>query len=413
MDAALAAAVRRLAGDLRETDSIARLSDQRIGLLIEGVGSLDETATVARKALRSLRETVDVEGGKVSLSPSLGVALYPREAGDGCTLMHRAEGAMRRALAEGGGVCRFSSDRVDYEAREGMVLEKAFGIAFERRDLRLGFWPEVHLKGRLTGLAADIFWHHPDQGWLPAARSLADTDDPLLIKGIVDWSLASAAEHILAWRRDDLALHRLSLAIPFRRRLALANLERAIDEQVAARQVAPACIELDLHEELVVDDARRGSADLAGLDATGVRLALDDFGEGNAAIQHLRHDLLDGLKLAPARCRGQQDGERDKRLARGLIGLGRHLDLEVTAKITDDRALVGRLKRAGCTAVRLSEALPSMSAEVATAWLRAVAARPEPGPTAQPLPQPETLVPGTRRRQDSDAGTPTPADRQP
>lgn len=410
-DAALAAAGRRLAGDLRETDSLARLSDQRIGLLMEGGHGLDQTATVVRKALRLLRTDIDVRGRSVTLKPSIGIALYPREAGDGRTLIRQAEAAMRRALAEGGIGCRFGSERVDYEAREGMVLEKAFSIAFERRELRLGFYPEIRLKGRLTGLAAEMLWHHPDRGWLPAAPALSGTDDPALIEGIANWSLAGAAEQILAWKREGLTPHRLSLAMPFCRRPALAYMVRAAREQIEPRDVAPGCFELDLREELVLEDTRRGSADLVDLKTTGIRLSLDDFGEGSAAIQHLRHDLLDGLKLASSVCKGLQDVARGAKLAHGLIGLGRHLDLDVTAKVGADRRLVSQLKRLGCASVQFSETFTSMSAEAATAWLRAVAERPGPGAGKPPASPPETLVPGARLRHGDGVSSSAPPDR--
>jgi len=222
-DIVLAETGRRLAGDLRETDSIARLSNRRLALLIEGIRSLDHAATVARKVLRQLRTPIDLEHQKTEIIPSMGVAIYPREGMDGDLLMRQAEAAMRRAIAEGGGCCRFSSDRVDCEAREGMILEKAFGMAFERRELRLNFHPEVCMNGKQNGLACEISWHHPDRGWLPLDSRLADTDDEALIKGIADWALASTAEQLLAWQRAGLKQPCLSLALPFRRRPALST----------------------------------------------------------------------------------------------------------------------------------------------------------------------------------------------
>ena len=108
--------------------------------------------------------------------------------------MRQAEAAMRRAVEEGGGCCRFSSERVDREAQNGIILAKAFANAFEHRELRLRFHPEIGRSGRVQGLAGAVFWRHPDQGWLPMGHPLADTDDETLIKGIADWSLAAAAE---------------------------------------------------------------------------------------------------------------------------------------------------------------------------------------------------------------------------
>ena len=152
-DAVLAGAGKELADALRKTDSIARLSDRRLALLIEGMRNLDHAATVARKTLRILRMPIDIEGRTITMVPSIGIAIYPHVGGDGGALMRQAEAALRLAMDEDGGNCRFGSERIDHEAREGIILEKAFTLAFEHRELRLRFHPEVRRNGRLAGLA--------------------------------------------------------------------------------------------------------------------------------------------------------------------------------------------------------------------------------------------------------------------
>ncbi len=402
IDTALAAVGKRLAGALRETDSVARLSSQQLALLIEGMRSLDHAATVARKVLRLLRTPIDVDDHAVILTPSIGIAVYPREGGEGDALIRQTEAAMRRAIDEGGGCYRFASERLDHEAREGAILEKAFNIAFDHRELRLRFHPEVHQTGRPAGLGGLIFWRHPDQGWLPMDHMLANTDDETLIKGIADWSLAAAAEQILAWQQDGLKPPRLSLAIPFLQRPALAILKQAVREQVEKRHVSPRLIEIDLQEDLVLEDARRGYSDLASLKATGIRLALDDFGKGRTAIQDLRHDLLDGLKLTPELHRDLTGNKLKETRVRALISLGHNLGLDVTARDARDQHLFTLLKQLGCDVIQLT-ALSPMSADAAAAWLRTMSSE-TPLPTARP----QILVPKIRSQHQANVKSPPP-----
>lgn len=369
-DVALAEAGRRLADDLRETDSIARLADCKLGLLIEGMRTPNHAAMVAKKILRRLRSSVDVDGKAIDLIPSMGIAIYPREGGESDLLLRRAEAALRQALAEGGGCCRFSSERVDHEAREGMVQEKAFVAAFERRELRLRFHPEVHFGAGRTGLAGEVFWRHPDQGWLPLDTRLAVSDDEMLIKGIADWALAAAAEQLLAWEQRGLKQPRLTLSMPFRRRPTLALLKHAVLEQVAPRGIAADRIELEIAEDLVLADIRHGFSDLAELEATGIRLALDGFGQGRIAIQDLGSDVLDSVRLAPGLCRRLVEDDRAKTLIRALVNFGHDLGLSVTAKGARDHHQFALLKQLGCDAVQLAAALPPMSAAAAASWLR-------------------------------------------
>lgn len=407
IDAALAAAGRRLIGGLRETDSVARLADRRLGLLIEGMHTLDHAATVARKALRTLRAPLDVDGASISVTPSIGVAVYPHEGGEGDMLMRRADAALRRAVAEGGGCCRFASDRIDCEAREVMVLEKAFTTAFEHRDLCLRFHPEMQVAKRIPLLAAEVFWRHPDRGWLPLGDTQADSDDETLIKGITDWSLAAAAEQLLIWRREGLELPRLSITIPFRHISTLSFLERTVTEEIVPRKIAPDRIELDLHGSLILGDAKIGSADLVRLEATGIRLALDAFGKGRIAIQDLRHDLLDSLKLAPELYRDlpMPNDDRGETLLGALIDLGHHLGLTVTAKGAANQHQFDLLKRLGCDAVQLA-ALPAMSASAADTWLRTLSADDSSHALKRGTLPAEILVPKTPTRGRTEAPSP-------
>lgn len=396
IESALHGIGRRLVSELRETDSVARLSEKRLGLLIEGMRGLDQTANVARKVLRLLRLPVDVDGHPIAFVPSIGVAIYPREGGEGDALMQKAEAAMRHAIAEGGGCCRFGSERFDREAREGMILDKAFKSAFERRELRLRFHPDIALTGGPNGLGSEVAWRHPDRGWLPFGPPLSETDDVMLIKGIVDWALASAAEQLLTWNSDKLALRRLSLALPFRYPPALAILKQAVLEQVSARNVATDQIEIDLPAALVMEDARLGGSDLSDLKTTGVRLALDGFGEGRFAVNDLRQHALDSVKLAPDLCRDLQGDGRHNATLHALINLGRNLGLNVTAKGARDQRQFAVLKHLGCDSVQLSTALPPMSADAARVWLGTTISPPMASEPTRPTP--EILVPDKRPR---------------
>ena len=406
-DGALAETGRRLVDDLRETDSVARLADRRLALLIEGMRTLDHAATVARRALRILQAPLTVEGQEIIVTPSIGIAVYPYEGGDADMLMRRAEAATRRAISEGGGCCRFASERIDCEARELIVMERAFASAFEHRDLCLRFHPEIHLAMRRPGLAAEISWRHPEQGWLPLDASQADTEDETLIKGVVDWSLAAAAEQLIAWRRDDIELPHLSITIPFQRRPTLSLLERAVTAELITRKIAPDRIGLDLQASLILADAEQAFADLASLHRKGIRLAIDAFGQERIAIQDLPYDLLDGLKLSPCLHREQPGKDRNEMLLGALVGLGHHLRLTVTAKGARDQRQFGLLKRLGCDSVQLS-ALPAMSASAAGTWLRTLSVDKTRRASRQSALAAEILVPRKSPRGRTETKTPPP-----
>ncbi len=405
IDGALHKLGRTLAAELRETDSIARLSERRIGLLIEGLINLDHIATVARKVMRRLRHPIEIDGIPQTIVPSMGVATYPREGGDNEMLIREAETAMRRALAEGGGCCRFSSERIDHAANEGMVLAKAFANAFEHRELRLRFYPNIAFTQNKNGLGCEVAWRHPDKGWQLLSTTLTAFEEEPLIKGIANWAIASAAEQLSIWRRNGSDLSRLSLAIPFHCYPTLPLLRDAVNEQVKARAIPPEMIELDLPAPLIVDDATRGGSDLAALKSTGVRLVYDGFGEGPFAIDDLQRQVIDGLKLAPGLCADLPDNQRQISSLRALINLGHNLGLDVTAKGARHQRQFAILKRLGCDSVQLSTDLPPMSADAAGAWLRTAAAPPVEDAPMRAVP-PEIIVPTQRSKEPNHIKSP-------
>lgn len=392
VDRVLRAAGQRLAGELRETDSVGRLSEKRLGLLIEGMNGPDYAAAVSRRVMRLLSEPIRIDGQLITLVPSIGVAVYPLEGGESELLMRRAESAMRRAIAEGGESCRFGSKRLDNKAREGLILEKAFRSAFERRELRLRFYPDIALTGGQNGLGSEVTWRHPDRGWLSFGPPLSSTDDTKLIKGIADWALASAAEHLLAWNRESLKLRRLSLALPLHHSSAITLLRHAVQKQIIRRKIDADQIEVDLPAAMICESVTRGGADLRALKETGIRLAADGFGREPFAIRDLQQAAANSIKLAPNLCRNLPSDDKHLALLRAIINLGHNLGLSVTAKGARDQRQFAFLKQLGCDTVQLSTDLPPMNADAARVWLRAVVSSPiafHPMHSASP----ETLVP--------------------
>lgn len=398
----LTEAGRCLTRALRVTDTVARLADRRLALLVEGVRRSDHVALVVRKVQRLLTDLVEAEPGDHAGRPSIGVAIYPSEGLNGETLMRRADMALRRAMADGGSRFRFASERVDLEANESMIMEKAFREAVRRRELRFRFHPEMHLKEQATSLAGEVFWFHPDRQWLSIStvRKHVEIEPP--IAEIMDWMLAAAAERLSAWDGLGLAEARLSITCPFGQPSVIPILAQAVTEQIHPRGGHLAGrLDIALPERLILAGNEASCRDIGKLRATGVRLSLESFGGGEAGIQDLRLDLLDGLKLAHGLHRDLPGDRRREALLRAVIGLGHELDLRVTAKCARDQRQFSLLKDLGCDVIQLRGAFPPVSADVATNWLLAPRARKSApdggGPHAATLPEVIATAPGEHR----------------
>jgi len=394
----LAEAGTELKHVLRDMDTVAHFSDRRLAVLIEAMPGVDRAALIARRLLRVLKAadaasspSAPSEGPEPAPklpAASIGVAVYPSEGVTCETLMRRAEAALRQARAEGGGRCRFASERIDHEARTAVNLERMLRDAIKTKNLRLRFHPEMHLRREATGLAAEAFWRHPKEGWRPFDEAFLGIEDDRLAAEMVDWMTASIGERLAGWQEAGLERATLSVTFPCRRPSLLPILTDAIQRQVLAKGSNAEQLEIDLPASLVLAADQRDVDGLRGLRATGVRLAMDQFGATALRLQDLPFDLLDGLKLAPGLYHFRPGDKRRETVLRTIITLGHSLNLRVTAKAAEDQRQFALLKKLGCDIIQLRGLLAPMSAKAATNWLKT--------PFADQKRQSATNRPGTK-----------------
>jgi diguanylate cyclase len=385
----------RLTRRLRETDTIARMGGDEFALLIENLAKPEHAALVARKLLDTVAPPVELDEQQVSVTASLGVALYPKDGDDAAELVRLADRAMYGAKSEGGNLCRFSSDQLQRRVQCGALLETDLRRALEQGELLLHYQPQVTLRLGSLGISAMIRWAHPELGLIGPERFLALAEDAGLLRPLTEWLLDAGCAQARHWRA--LGLERMHLALPLlsRQQLAWSGLAARLQEALGHAELAPGRLEIELSEELLLADAESGSAGLAALKEVGARIALDGFGRGPTSLRGLQLGLLDTLKLAREIHHDVPDDRRRSAVVRALIGLGKDLGLRVVADGVDRHEQLGFLRRSGCDAVQAFMSCPPLPPDACTGWLHRAAARcrayaaPEPpAPEGHPTWQP-------------------------
>src|SRR5919106_347193 len=142
----------RLSGRLRETDTVARLGGDEFAVVVENLANPDHAGLVARKLLDAIVPPVTIESHSVTVTASLGVALYPQDGSHGATLLREADRAMYRAKAEGGNLCCFSSEQMERRVQRGALVEADLRRALEDGELVLRYQPQINLDAAATGI---------------------------------------------------------------------------------------------------------------------------------------------------------------------------------------------------------------------------------------------------------------------
>src|SRR5947209_4972616 len=377
-DAVLVEVGRRLRANLRPGDLAARLGGDEFAVLMWG--GPEEAYGVAERLLTVLGGPYDMEGSAVFLSASIGLAGCATAA-DVPSLLHNADLSLRFAKQRGKSRVERYDAAYDQWMRRRTTVEQELRGAIEREQLSLVYQPVVALpEGRTVGVEALVRWHHPTLGEISPAEFIPVAEESGLVTRIDRWVLHQACHQLSRWIADGCDPW-VSVNISIRE-LHLPEYVGQVVEVLRAHRVPPDRLVLEVTEHAVALDLDEVVDRLAELRATGVRIALDDFGAGYSSLGQLRRLPVDILKIDKILV-----GEPAPRPAGSaaplvgvVVGLGRQLGLEVIAEGVADAVQQEVVTAAGCTLVQGELFGRPMPAEHIEALLAAPAPLPAPRP---------------------------------
>ncbi|WP_432417490.1 putative bifunctional diguanylate cyclase/phosphodiesterase [Actinoplanes solisilvae] len=411
-DAVLTEVGERLRRNLLDGDVAARLGGDEFAILMRGTA--DEATLTAHRLLAVLGEPYEVDGGSVFLSASLGVA----DTGD---MIRDADLALRYAKQRGKNRVERYQARYDELLRRRATLESELRHAIDREQLRLVFQPVVALPSmRPVGAEALLRWHHPTLGSVRPDEFIPVAEESGLINRIGAWVLEQACVQLADWLAKG---HDVWVSVNLSpKELHAADYAGQVAAVLEQQGVPPQRLVLEVTEHAVATDMEELISRLAELRATGVRIALDDFGAGYSSLGQLRTLPVDILKIDHALVAEPESRTGTAApLVDVVVRLGHRLGLEVLAEGIGTPAQRAVVEEAGC---RLGQGslfgwgVPAEHLEAQLQTLRQGGARPTPAPRsappvdASPRSQVVMLGPGMRQLRallpsDPGFGTPT------
>ena len=212
----------RISACLRAGDVVARFGGDEFIVLLDDAAR-DDVAQVAHKLLRAIELPVDAEGRDLSVTPSVGIAMFPHDGATPTELIKNADTAMYIAKSRGRANCQFFDPAVASAAYDALVLESELAQALQRDEFVLHYQPQVRADdGSLAGIEALIRWMHPERGMLRPDAFIALAEQQRVMLPISQWVLRTAARAALRWRSHgpDRRAHRgqsLEHAVPRQR----------------------------------------------------------------------------------------------------------------------------------------------------------------------------------------------------
>jgi diguanylate cyclase (GGDEF)-like protein/PAS domain S-box-containing protein len=320
-DRLLQALAERIQSCLRETDTLSRLGGDEFLIVLSAVEDEEAMDRMATAILEQAAAPFSIDGFELSVTLSVGVAIYPDDGREFDLLHKQADMAMYFAKKSGRNTYRFYSPRMETDANEYLLILNGLRKALERDEFVLYYQPQVCLSsGKVIGAEALIRWNHPELGFVSPGRFISVAEDSGLIAEIGAWVLQEACRQAYRWQQ--LGLNQLAVsvnlsAVQFKR----GGLPQIVQGALAADNLEPSCLCLELTESILLEDNANVLAIVQQLKSLGVGLSLDDFGTGYASFAYLRSFKLDELKIDQSFIREITKNAGDERIVKSIVEL--------------------------------------------------------------------------------------------
>lgn len=323
----------RLSMRSRPCDLVARLGGDEFIFLMTGLDGREEARTLSERFMSALGPSFDCGGQEVFMRASMGVAMYPEDAREIEQLFSLADAAMYRGKTQGRQIA-FHEHSTLRQGAGRISFESQLMHALDNDELEVMFQPIVDLRTReCAGAEALLRWNHPTLGRLSPDAFIRVAEDTGLIVPFGAWVLEQACRFAKRWQDDGLS--RFVSVNVSARQFDIPDFADTVTRTLARTQLDPNRLHLELTEGLVMRAPETATLTLTQLKKTGVKIVVDDFGNGYSSFNYLKRFPLDMIKIDRLFVRDIGRGAQshnDEAIVRAIVAVARALDLTIVTE---------------------------------------------------------------------------------
>ena len=334
----------------QDIDSVCRIADGELGVLLRGRGSPEQLADVTRSILASISHPIMCLGTEYMPAVSAGIALAPKDGDDAERLLTSAHFAAHEATDVR--TCEFFSPAQGARSRVRVLMESALRGAIERRELRLAFQPRVAIDTfDLTGVECLLRWEHPQFGSVSPEEFISIAEETGFIDEIGRWVIKEACRQLADWRESVKSTFFVSVKLSGRQ-LRDPQLVTSIKDILAATQLPADALELQVRETSLIDAPREVRDRLSALRSVGVRVAIDDFGTGYSSLGLIRRLPFDCMKLDRSLIADLCTDLGAMGVTAAVVAMARAIRIRSVAEGIEDEATLQMIRAVGCDEIQ-------------------------------------------------------------
>ncbi|HXH71901.1 MAG TPA: GGDEF domain-containing protein [Mariprofundaceae bacterium] len=354
-DLMLQEVARRIRESLRAEDIVARYGGDEFTCVLMDIGIETDIVTVVDKLIAELSRPFLLQWREQFIGSSIGISVYEDQGANGEhaeELVKNADAAMYKAKESGGNCYRFYNPAIGDAITHRLQMEVDLRHAINANEFVLHYQPQVDLRsGQLSGIEALLRWQHPEQGLLNPDSFIPLAEKTGLIVPIGRWVLNEACGRYKQWLDQELVPPTTSLNAAVNisgQQFRQGDFVQMVAEVLEKSGLPPRMLELEITESVVMDAAENAVEVLNALKEMGVRLAIDDFGNGFSSLGYLKHFPIDTLKIDKVFTHQLPGDRNDAAIVRAILELARSLGMRVVAEGVENVEQLGFLRDQGC-----------------------------------------------------------------
>lgn len=368
-DSLLKLAARRMREVSRNTDFIARLGGDEFVILQPAQHDPESGGALAEKVVDALAQPYQIEGHEIISSCSIGIAIFPNDASDSEQLLRKADLALYKVKGAGRNGYHYFSEQLDSDAHRKGRMMAALKQAVKSRMFSLEYQPEIDAaSGRTIAVEALLRCHHPLLAEHNIGEIIALAAESGLMPEIGAWVMTEACEQNRKWQEAGLPHIKVCVNI-CPRELLEPELAQTVSGILARNNLPANDLEIEITERDVFGYGQQGVAIVERLRASGISVAIDDFGAGYSALGQLRTLPVDKLKLDQSMLRQIPADPDSCAIVSAMIGLAHTMKLSVVAEGVESAEQAAFFKREHCETLQGNYFSPPLKAGAMTDWL--------------------------------------------
>ena len=334
------------------SDDVARIGGDQFMVLLHAIGDARDAAAVAERLTNPLVAAAPLNNRSLSVTASIGIAVYPTDSKDDDALLRHASIAMHGARRRGPGQYAFYDEAMHAGAQIRLKLEAQLRTALEKQEFSLNYQPQFDLStGKISGIEALLRWNNSELGAVGPDVFIPVAEEIGVILPIGEWVLRSACRQARIWQLNGLPDMRIAVNVSCLQ-FTQPGFAALVAEVLKETGLEPRTLELEITESLLMKNEEWTGKLLTELRGLGVSVAIDDFGIGYSSLGRLNDFPVNRLKIDRSFVQGVGNGGRPAPLVAAILSMAKALGLDVVAEGVEDFNQLLHLQDQHCNEVQ-------------------------------------------------------------